>query len=203
MFVYVEVISSFRSLRTGSQVFAILMLFICVILHTMWSGKSLQFLCILPFGILCLSAIRMMFVEIILAVCILVDIEVREKADSVSLCGVVCNLLSHSLHCMILGENSVSFTLRKKQFLDFSLLSAGCFPYREWVSLVSCLVFSILAHTSLRMSGGAIPVSKYRSSTLVGFRHPVMALHSMFSSVFSFWACGDLTQPGAAYSAIQ
>ena len=27
----------------------------------MWSGKSLQLLCILPFGMLCLSAISMMF----------------------------------------------------------------------------------------------------------------------------------------------
>ena len=48
-----EVISSFKSLRPGSQVFALLMLFLCVILHTMWSGKSLQLLCI--FRILCLS----------------------------------------------------------------------------------------------------------------------------------------------------
>ena len=30
-----EVISSFRSLRAGSQVFALFMLFLCVILHTM------------------------------------------------------------------------------------------------------------------------------------------------------------------------
>ena len=50
------------SLRAGSQVFALLMLFLCVILHTMWSGKSLQLLCNLPFGMLCLSAISMMFV---------------------------------------------------------------------------------------------------------------------------------------------
>ena len=34
-------------LRAGSQVFALLMLFLCAILHTMWSGKSLQLLCIL------------------------------------------------------------------------------------------------------------------------------------------------------------
>ena len=46
-------ISSFKTLRAGSQVFALLMLFLCVILHTMWSGKSLLLLCILPFGILC------------------------------------------------------------------------------------------------------------------------------------------------------
>ena len=56
----------------GSQVFALLMLFLCVILLTMWSGKSLQLLCILPFGILCLSAISMVFVKIMLAVCMMV-----------------------------------------------------------------------------------------------------------------------------------
>ena len=56
----------------GSQVFALIMLFLCVILHTMSSGKSLQLLCILPFCMLCLSAISMMFVKILLAVCMLV-----------------------------------------------------------------------------------------------------------------------------------
>ena len=48
-----EVISSFRSIRTGSQVFALLILFLCVILHTMSSDKSLQLLCTFPFGMLC------------------------------------------------------------------------------------------------------------------------------------------------------
>ena len=52
--------------------FALLMLFLCVILHTMWPGKSLQLLCILPFGMLYLSAISMMFVKIMLALCMLV-----------------------------------------------------------------------------------------------------------------------------------
>ena len=60
-----EVISSFKTIRVGSHVLALLMLFLCVILYTMWSGKSLQLLCILPFGILCLSATRMMFVKIL------------------------------------------------------------------------------------------------------------------------------------------
>ena len=67
-----KVISSFKSLRARSQVFALLMLFLCVILHTMWSDKSLQLLCILPFGMLCLASISMMFVNIKLAVCMLV-----------------------------------------------------------------------------------------------------------------------------------
>ena len=56
--------------------FALIMLFLFVVLHPMWSGKSLQLLYILPFVILRLSAIRMMFVKIILAVCIMVGIVV-------------------------------------------------------------------------------------------------------------------------------
>ena len=52
-----QVISSFRSLRAGSHVFALLMLFLLVILHTM-------------------SAISMMFVKIMLAVCTLVGMVV-------------------------------------------------------------------------------------------------------------------------------
>ena len=67
-----EVISSFNSLRTGSEVFALRMLFLCVMFHTMWSGKNLQLLCILHFGMLCLTAISMMFVKLLLAVCMLV-----------------------------------------------------------------------------------------------------------------------------------
>ena len=39
------------------------MLFLRVILHTMWLGKSLQLLCILSFGMLCLSAISILFVK--------------------------------------------------------------------------------------------------------------------------------------------
>ena len=75
-----EVISSFRSLTAGSEVFALLMLFICVILHTMSSGKNLQLFWIFPFAILCLSAISMMFVKNLLAVCMLG----WAKADSVA-----------------------------------------------------------------------------------------------------------------------
>ena len=71
-----ESIHSFRSLRAGSQVFSLLMLFLCVILHTMSSGKIMQLLCILPVGMLCLSVISMMCVKIMLAVCMLVGMVV-------------------------------------------------------------------------------------------------------------------------------
>ena len=47
-----------------------------MILHTMWSGKSLQLLCILPFRMVCLNAISMMFVNKLLAVCMLVGMVV-------------------------------------------------------------------------------------------------------------------------------
>ena len=71
-----EGISSFRSLRDESQVLALLVLFLCVILHTMSSGKSLQLLCIFPFCMLCLSATSMMLAKIMLAVGILVGMVV-------------------------------------------------------------------------------------------------------------------------------
>ena len=72
-----EVISSFRSLRAGSQAFDLLMLFSCVILHTMWSGKSLQLLCIFTFGyVILLSAIRMTVLRFLLSVCMFVGIVV-------------------------------------------------------------------------------------------------------------------------------
>ena len=45
-------------------------------LHTMSSGKSLQLLCILPFGMLRVSAISIMFVKILWAVCMLVGMVV-------------------------------------------------------------------------------------------------------------------------------
>ena len=69
-----DVISSFKSLRAGSQVFALLMLFLWMIWHR--SGKSLQLLCILSFGMLCLSAISMMFVKMRFALCMLVGMVV-------------------------------------------------------------------------------------------------------------------------------
>ena len=47
----------------GSLAFCALMLFLCYILCLMCSGSSL------PFGMLCLSAWRMMFVKMVFAVC--------------------------------------------------------------------------------------------------------------------------------------
>ena len=65
---------------------ALLMLFHWVILHTMWSGKSMQLVCILHFGMLCLSAIRMMFVKIRLTV---LSVVIMGKWYDDSACSVV------------------------------------------------------------------------------------------------------------------
>ena len=74
------------------------MLFLCVILHTMWSGKRLQLLCILSFARLCLSAISMMFVNNLL-----VGMVVSEKADCVfrDLCPVGFLVVGESLSVLL------------------------------------------------------------------------------------------------------
>ena len=81
----------------------------------------------------------------------------------VTLCGVVCNLLSHSLHRIILGENSVGFTLRKKQLRDFSLFYAGCCPYIEWASLVFCCCCCL--PTPMTLASGGVQCSRLWSTS--------------------------------------
>ena len=77
-----DVISEFNSEIEGSLAFCALMLFMCSILCLMCSGSSLHVECILPFGMLCLSARRMMFVKMVFAVCMSGG-RMSEKAASV------------------------------------------------------------------------------------------------------------------------
>ena len=58
-----------------------------------------------------------------------------------------------------------------------------------------------LFETARLICGGAIPHNKYRSSTLVGLRHPEIALQASFRTGSIFEACDDLLQTGDAYSA--
>ena len=75
-----DVISEFNC-DEGSLAFWALMLF----LHLMCSGSSLHVECISSFGMLCLSAWRMMFVKMVFIVCM-------SGGGRMSLCvlGVVC-----------------------------------------------------------------------------------------------------------------
>ena len=64
-----NVISEFNSEIEGSLAFCALMLFLCSILCLMCPGSSLHVDCILLFGMLSLSAQRMMYVKMVFAVC--------------------------------------------------------------------------------------------------------------------------------------
>ena len=118
------------------------------------------------------------------------------------LCGAKFGRCCHSLQRMTFAGKSAGRTELKKHSL-FKRLSVATWPCREWASFVSCFFFSTLAHTSLLISGGAIPTSRYSSWTLVGLKHPVIGLHASFSSGSSLEACEDLTQTGHAYSAAE
>ena len=63
-----DVISEFNSEIEGSLAFCALILFLCSILCLMCSGSSIHVVCILLFGMLCLSEWRMMFVKMVFAV---------------------------------------------------------------------------------------------------------------------------------------
>ena len=84
-----DVISEFNSEIKGLLAFCALMLFMCSILCVMCSGSSLHVECILPFGILCLSAWRMTFVKVVFAVCMSGGGIMSEKAASVSVVSCV------------------------------------------------------------------------------------------------------------------
>ena len=114
---------------------------------------------------------------------------------TVQLCGIKLCRCCHSLQRMTFAGKSAGRTELRKHSLFKRLsssVSAGTWSCREWAAFVSCFVFSTLAHASL-LIGGEIPVSRYSSSTLVGFKHPVIDLHASFTSGSCLEACGDLS----------
>ena len=79
------------------------------------------------------------------------------------------------------GKSAGRTELRKHSL--FKRLSAGTWPCREWAAFVSCFLFSTLAHTSLLMSGGAIPTNRYSSS---------VSVLQCFSIASILWGCGSV-----------
>ena len=86
----------------------------------------------------------------------------------------------------------------RKLRLDFSLFLAGyCshIGYRRTVVFLLC--FSSWDETARLICGGGGNFAQhvlYRSSTVVGFRHPYVALQTMFRTGSIFGACDDLLQ---------
>ena len=118
-----------------------------------------------------------------------------------SLCGVVWRWLDQRFSLRVRALPSRGSTEWRKLCLDFSLFLAGSCSYRGCRGSFSCLSFSSWDETARMICGGAIPHNKYRSSTLVGLRHPEMALHAAFRTGSIFEACDDLLQAGDTYSA--
>ena len=109
-----------------------------------------------------------------------------------SLCGVVWRWLDQRVSLRVRALPSRGSTEWRKLGLDFSLFLAGSCSYRGCRGSFSCLSFSSWDETARLICGGAIPHNKYRSSTLVGLRHPEMALHAAFRAGSIFEACDDL-----------
>ena len=72
-----------------------------------------------------------------------------------------------------------------------------------WRVSSACLLRSVLLATVLRTPGGAIPARTYRLSTFVGLRQPVLHLHLSLREASIFFARGDLSHTGQAYSATE
>ena len=69
--------------------------------------------------------------------------------------------------------------------------------------MLTCLALSIRAHPSLRVASGVFSASRYKPSTLVGFRHHVIVLLAWLSSRFSRCVYFDLDHTEAAYLATE
>ena len=84
-----DVFSELNYVIEGSLAFCALKLFLCFILCLMCSWSSLHVECILPFGMLCLSAWRMMCVKMVFAVYMSGGGRMSEKAATVSVVNCV------------------------------------------------------------------------------------------------------------------
>ena len=87
-------------------------------------------------------------------------------------------------------------SLVMKLLLDLSRAGGGTCPWRGCLSSISCLNFSVLVFTSLRISGGAIPASRYSDGSGVGRRLPVTMRQALFNSELTFFAWQDFPHTG-------
>ena len=101
--------------------------------------------------------------------------------------------------CEWMGSGSV----RMKLFQDLRRFLGRLWPCSGCLLSFTCFSRSRWAVTLLLTAGGAIPARRYKFSTLVGCRHPVMARQASFSTGSTLCACADLSHTGHAYSAVE
>ena len=87
-----------------------------------------------------------------------------------------------------------------KLFLDLRSFLGRLWPCSGCLLSFTCFSRSRWAVTLLLTAGGAIPARRYKFSTLVGGRHPVMALQASFSTGSTLCACADLSHIGQPWS---
>ena len=90
-----------------------------------------------------------------------------------------------------------------KLFLDLRRFLGRLWPCSGCLLSFTCFSRSRWAVTLLLAAGGAIPARRYKFSTLVGCRHPVMARQASFSTGSTLCACADLSHTGHAYFAVE
>ena len=115
--------------------------------------------------------------------------------------GRLVRLSSHKANLVLLAP--MGSTSPRKLLLDFSRLFADTWPNNGWRSYVACLWRSRLLAALRRISGGAMPDSRYRLSVGVGLRHPVIRRHVALTAGSIFFAWTDLSHTGQAYSAVE
>ena len=93
-----------------------------------------------------------------------------------SMCDLLRSFFRHSLHLITLAVKFAGCTLDRKPCLYFRRLESDQ-TESEYLWVV-CFCLSILVQISLLIAGGAIPDSKYTSSTLVCFKNHVTDRHA-------------------------
>ena len=136
------------------------------------SGISIQFMCLMH---------HLLDTHLVFVVACGVQIEVLRPLSNLRVNGL---WISSSVACM-------------KLFLDLRRFLGRLWPCSGCLLSFTCFSRFRWAVTLLLTAGGAIPARRYKFSTLVGCRHPVISTGS------TLCACADLSHTGHAYSAME
>ena len=107
--------------------------------------------------------------------------------------STACRLLSlehllHSLNVRLCHTGALAYSSLQETVSRLQAFGSWNLTKQRVGLSGDCFCLSTLAHTSLLIAGGAIPDIKYKSPTLVGFRHPVTNGQAWFSPGSRFLA---------------
>ena len=120
-----------------------------------------------------------------------------------SLWGTDCRCCDHCSNLRVDGLWISSSVACMKLLLDLRRFLGRLWTCSGCLLSFTCFSRSRWAVTLLLTAVGAIPARRYKFSTLVGCRHPMMARQASFSTGSTLCACADLSHTGHAYSAVE